>query len=153
VSRRHRVNGRKALPYRLWLVVERGAQSDESSPHLVVARCPSQAARVWREATGYTADDFGVEDLDITPARWEWPSVPEPRWPRKPCTWSPAGKAPDGDELFRGYGLRLEGDVRCVVCDELTAEDRIVRVTDAYGDTEPLCPQCLREAQAEQVAS
>lgn len=139
----------RGMPLRLWLVVERDAHSDENSPRLIVARCPSQAAKVWRGATGYTLDDVPVDDLRIEPAVWEWPTVPEPVWPKMACAWWPKGRAPDGDELYRGYGLRDADDIRCVGCDELTAEDRIVRVPNDYEDTEPMCPHCVAEARAQ----
>lgn len=147
MSRRHRAAARRAMPFRAWIVVERDAHWDESSPRIIVARTQSQAARVWREATGYTVDDFGTDELNITPAVWEWPTVPEPAWPKKPCEWSPVGRAPDGDELWRGYGLRAEDDIRCDGCDELVADERITYANFAEASDVPLCPECLAECR------
>lgn len=147
MSRRHRANGRKSMPYRPWIVAYSMPYSEEERcPALVVARCPSQAVRVWRERWGLAPTDFDIDELSVERAQWRW-GVPEPACPQTPCEWSPEGKLESGEEMFRGYGLYFLDDVRCDACDEMTSDERITYANFAEADDVPLCPDCLAECR------
>ncbi len=108
------------MALRPWVVEWSGRYEDESDVLLVVARCESQAARLWRERICVSVDDAPAEALRIRLAEWRWPSVPPPPHPREPGVWSLEEKHErhEGLEWWRGYGFHEVDDPECDECNE-----------------------------------
>lgn len=148
MSRRHRAQARKAMPFRPWVVAYAHPDYEEEwHGRLVAARCPSQAVRLWRAALGLSIRDADISEVSVEPAVWGWPKVEEPVCPRKPCEWVLTGRTTDGVELIRGYGFHFLDDVSCDNCGEMTSDERITYANFAGASDVPLCPECLEECR------
>ena len=112
---------------------------------IAVARDEAHARELWRAIVppGDGIDDVDSDDeLLVVSLSWEWPLVPEPERPTKPCLWIPGGSY-HGLELWRGYGLASEEeDVPCSECSKLYPRDFVLDVSVGDDGDEHECDVC-----------